>query len=72
MRDYRQALLANMISSYQLVLLVISNIASIQIVSVFLLKAKICKNTGIPNCNLLHFIRYDGDWSANVEIGSLG
>ena len=58
MRDYREALLVDMKA-------IGNNIASIQMVSVFLLKTEICKNTSILNRNFLHFIRFDDDCNAS-------
>ena len=64
MRDYREALLADMKAIGKICLCSVT----LQVVkwwAYFCSKTKMRKNTSIPNRKFLHYIRFDGDCNTN-------
>ena len=59
MRDYREALLADMKAIGKFCLRWGCSVT----LQVF--KGEMCKNTSIPNRNFLHYIRFNGDCNTN-------
>ena len=67
MRDYREALLADMkgLKAIDKFCLCSVTLQVFKWLEYSFSKTKMCKNTSMPNRNFLHYVRFNGDCNTN-------